>query len=148
MHALPSLSPRCAHTAVYCTSSAYSFLLFWPLSFNLLSSVITEEEKKKRDRKRDRNLGRPIVALFKYQKYKGRDYEIEGERDEREREREEISKRHVRCWAMAVRRSFSSAYSIITPFEKRGNHFINDGRFPANGQGQPLFCFSVDSMAP
>lgn len=45
-----SLSPRSlrTYTAVYCTSSAYSFLLFWPLSFNLLSSVITEEEKKKR----------------------------------------------------------------------------------------------------
>jgi hypothetical protein len=44
-----SLSPRSlrTYTAVYCTSSAYSFLLFWPLSFNLLSSVITEEEKKK-----------------------------------------------------------------------------------------------------
>lgn len=48
---------------------------------------------------------------------------------------------------MAVRRSFSATYSIITLFEKRGNHFINDGRFPANGQGQPLFCFSVDYVA-
>lgn len=34
-----------------------------------------------KERERDRNLGQPIVALFKYQKYKGRDYEIEGERE-------------------------------------------------------------------
>ena len=31
---------------------------------------------------------------------------------------------------------------------ERGNHFINDGRFPANGQGQPLFALCCSTIWP
>ena len=63
-----AISTISRHT-VYCTYLSFPFIWAF-LSLSILSSVITEEKdwENERERERDRNLGQPIVALFKYQK--------------------------------------------------------------------------------
>ena len=104
----------------------------------LSSSVITVEE-----RERDRKLCRPIVALFKYQK---------GTMGQRERDRGGSP------WWQCAAFPFlllppAARYGILSwrclrRERERGNHFINDGRFPANGQGQPLFALCCSTIWP